>query len=241
MKWYYYTIPLLLLVILPTTTQAAWVAISDFEGLSDGDLNGQSDGSGWSAAWSGDTLYDVQGTTVYEGSKAGALNAGATEPAIGRSLTTGQVSGEMRYVIQRDTTANGSFSLFMSNGTPYLANISFYVQFGGSAVINLNGTSVGSYSADTWHIIDVNFDLTVDEAMVAVDEGSYSSPVSITHKTSIDGLGWFFGAAGPASWQYFDYIGPTPAAAPETTTETPQPIKIDNGSIHINNGSLIIE
>lgn len=169
--------------IWPKSVLATWTGIDTEFGGTDGDLDGTTGGSGWSGAWSGgNTDYDVQGTTVYSGSKA-VQNAALDDldAAESRTLTTAQTTGTFRIALRRSDVSSNSFQVILRNTEPQdVAKIMFT-----PTAINLVGNTtvacLASPSANTWYLVDVNFDMstgTNGTLKCRVDEGTYSSTIT---------------------------------------------------------------
>lgn len=136
-----------------------WVATADFNGLTNGDLNGQGGGSGWSANWSGNTEFDVEGGTVFEGTKAveDVTNASRT---ISRDLTSSTTSGVLYVALRKSTTSAVTWSFrLQATGT-----ILFSIDMDGSSQLAIanglfsNQVLVNPFSINTWYTIRVTFD-----------------------------------------------------------------------------------
>lgn len=193
----------------------AWVAYEDFDSYSNGDLNGNNGGTGWSAAWSGSGDYDVQSTTVLQGTKSIQQNGSGTEPEIARSLTASTTDGTMVYLTRRNITNGGVPVMNISESGARVCG----VYFDTSAQIQAYGSAsnvIGSYAADTTYQIAIQYDCGTDQFRVSIDGGAYSSWYDFfTTETSLTGVLIRFNAAGPDSQNFWDYIH-APAAGPAT-------------------------
>lgn len=151
----------------------AWVAEADFNGLSDGDLNGQGGGTGWTGNWAGGTNYDVQGTTRYEGAKAII----GDNSSIDRTLTTA-VSGDgniVYFAARRSVTNSGqSYVHFQSAGGSrcgiIMNNAGAIKTYPGSA-----STILASYSANTWYVFKLTMNVASNTFDVDYSTGAYGS------------------------------------------------------------------
>lgn len=180
-------------------------ATDNFDSYSDGDLNTNNGGSGFSAAWSGSTSFDVQGTTTQSGAKAVQIASSENgEVTIDRSLTTPFTSGTLSvylrrtggnnwrdgaYVILRDNSADvAGFYLHVTNTSTGAVGATLYS--GGTTDVFENGT----LSADTWHLFEAEFDCDTDEIRARVDGGAWSSWLSFASAaTDIDQIRFFKG------------------------------------------------
>lgn len=201
----------------------AWIADANFNGLTDGDLNGQAGGSGWSNNW-GDVgsfqpaFTDVQGTTVYEGAK-GVRNAGGIS-AIGRTLTTALTSGNtgVIYMALRRTTTAGTENCnitFRTSGDA--ARMSVVLNASGNLVITgtTTVTLLAGYSADTWCVVRVTYDMTAGTFTGAYSTdaygtaGTFSTESSSVTMASSGDIAWVVLNGGDSNTGLHDYISPT--------------------------------
>lgn len=140
----------------------AWNGAHDFNGESDGDLNGTSGGTGWAAAWSGPTGFDIQGTTTFEGAKAVVATSGSGGDRIVRAVTTGESTGII-YVAGRYTTSNLWQMTFRSAGTfcGIVREVSGNIQlFNNVTLTNIENSTV---SSSTWFELYVEYDCSTDQ------------------------------------------------------------------------------
>lgn len=193
----------------------AWTAIENFNSYSDGDLAGESGGSGWSAAWSNGAtaVWNVQGTTVYEGAKGISCNDGAANPFYSRTLTTAiSDNGVVYFAMRKSSAAAGeiAFSLRSSAGSRV------QVKMTAAGNITIQGTTTQTvltgYSANTWYAFKLTFNVSGATAVVAYSTGTYqgggswsadSSSVTLQNSGNIDRVG-VGGDLGNTN--YFDYI-----------------------------------
>lgn len=216
----------------------AWVAEADFNGLTDGDLNGQAGGSGWTGNWSASlgqsnvADWDIAGTTVYEGAKAVTNTTSRSTSGIDRVLSTNLTTdGTVYFAMRRSTTStwnftvgfarsdgNGCFGVTMNSS----GNITSSHQFG-------DATLVTGYSADTWYTVKCN-----------IYPGSYTYDAYV-YTGTYGGTGTLAGSTTGRSWTppsgtanvgyitlsrdttgagniFFDYISPTDPFVTANTT-----------------------
>ena len=128
---------------------ADWSATDNFDSYSNGDLNTQNGGTGWSAAWSGATSYDVQGTTTYSGAKAVQFVHAAGDQQIDRTLTTVVNAGIVSIRMRKETADNINEFVLFDGGVVDGSNNVIKVGFGSSAApashegdIYIQGTTV---------------------------------------------------------------------------------------------------
>jgi len=198
----------------------AWIAEDNFNSYSDGDLNGESGGSGWTTAWSGNILYDVQGVTTYEGTKAVKIiePTGDTTESISRDFTA-LTSGIVYVSIQRSTVADGGFHVVLREG----ASAQMHVRFGSDGNISAYNQVAGyvvqqAYNANTWYRIGIEWD-NVGQAnkwRMNIDEGAFSAWYTVQGATytNVSRFAIDADSATVAYSAYFDTIDPdyTPSA-----------------------------
>jgi len=81
------------LLFIPLIIIGATLFIDSFNNYTDGDLNTQGD-------WSANSTFDIQGTTVYEGSKA-VYWAGETTDVTAEKTGTSQNDGIIYFYVRR--------------------------------------------------------------------------------------------------------------------------------------------
>lgn len=162
---------LIALCLIPTMAFAAVAFVDDFNSYSDGDLNGNNGGSGWGTAWSGSATYDVQGTTVYEGAKAIIQQAGGT---ISREPTASPTGTGIFYVAMRHSSNSAArMSFYYLNGAGN-AGIGVDLNSAGN-IVSLQGSTIGTYAANTWYVFRITADFTGSTYTVASSTDAYGS------------------------------------------------------------------
>lgn len=206
----------LIVLLTPAFAFASWTGVENFDSYTNGDnLNGKNGGTGWSGAWTDValSLYVVSNAqSVSSPNSVSFTTSTGQEAAIKRSVTTASsVDGDVvEFQFRKTTTSVNLPNIQFYSGGTFIT----FVVFDTSGAITLNGTNVGSYSANTWYKIDVQFDYTNDRARVSVDGGAYSSYVAFsTAVSSLDTIWLSNSAAGSGSMTvYWDSIQ-APAAA----------------------------
>lgn len=249
-RTYVALITALSLTLSPAHVFAAFSITDNFDSYSDGDLTGQNGGSGWSAAWSGSTGYDVQGTTVYSGAKAITDTIGANQNhTIIRDLSS-ETSGDF-YVAWRTSSVSAACGYFLlregASGRGYIrlpctaasTNLTIYNNTGGTYENIATGLS-----ANTWYVLHVQFDATTDQYRARHYDGSWSAYTA--YKDMVPGTGISRieiqneGESSTTGTMLFDEIQTTDPF-PEVSSDVLIPTtSINNGAIKINNGALII-
>lgn len=199
---------------------AAWTATDTFDSYSNGDLNTQNGGTGWSGAWSGATSYDVQGTTTYSGAKAIQFVHAAGDQVIGRTLTTAADSGILSIRMRKETADNINTIVLHDGGQVDGVNNAISVGFGSSAApagsegdIYIAGTTtvnlLTTYSLSTWYLIEIELDGANTRARGRVNSGSWSSYVTMSNsKAQVTDVVLAKGASGASTGDfYYDEIG----------------------------------
>jgi hypothetical protein len=190
----------------------AWVAEENFDSYSDGDLNTLNGGSGWSAAWSGGTAYDIQGSVTYQGAKA-VTQTGANG-SVSRTLTTDVASGILYVAIRADSTMISSGdSTFRLNDTAGDVRVvvgwhTTAIKYGSNSTLT---TLVSSPSALQWYVIEIELESGGNYKLRYHNGTSWSSQTSSLLPYTGSGLDartvlLNSGASG-SSW--FDYISAT--------------------------------
>lgn len=241
---------ILLILTIPSNAFAAFAITDNFDSYADGDLTGENGGSGWSAAWTGNTEFDVQGTTVYAGAKAVSDAVGSNQShTITRDLSS-ETSGNF-YIAWRVSS--------VSQACPYVilregASGRGYLRFpctASSGAPDIYDSNPGSYddittglSANTWYILHVEFDTTTDQYRARIYDGSWGSYT--VYKDLVAGTGISRiditneGEASTSGTFTFDEIQTTDPFAVTTTDLVIPTTTINNGSLQINNGSFIV-
>jgi hypothetical protein len=126
---------------------ATFSFFEDFNSYTDGNLNGQ-------GGWSGDTRFNVQGTTVYEGAKAVQVSNGPanTYISIQKSLTTNLNSVELRvYLRAAQTNLNTGYTAILNTagatiGRGCMTSTPRFQAQGSTSADD------GTYAANTWYL-----------------------------------------------------------------------------------------
>lgn len=128
----------------------SWTYTQDFEGLSNGDLNGQD-------SWTGSTDYDVQSTVACGNSKAVSISIIGSQSIV-RTLPAEVQDGDFYIQVRRTGTSDGdAFVLLKEDSTNRV-----FIRFGEDGDISgYNGTDyvdlLAGYSANTCYTLNVQF------------------------------------------------------------------------------------
>lgn len=155
----------------------AWTYTQNFDSLTDGDLNGQD-------SWSGDVSFDVQTTTVLQGTKSiGTVEN--SEVNIDRTITAvteGIVSCKLRLT----TTSNLNCFVQFYEGASYKFDVGL-ASNGNAYVRGATNEILGTFSANTTHTFDAEFDVATDQVRGRLDGGTWSAWVNFASAaTQID-------------------------------------------------------
>jgi len=171
---------------------AAWAGIDNFDSYGDGDLHGESGGSGWSDAWGGSTAYDVQGTTTFGGSTKAVQHDTSSTGTIVRTLTSSVDSGDLYYAIRTDDASLDGIQFEIQDGATLGGAVSFENDGGATYQIRVSTHAVAdileSLAADTWYIININFvSSTQFKVRAKVEGGSFNAYSSdLTYINSVN-------------------------------------------------------
>jgi len=192
-----------------------WVAVEPFEGSDGADLNGESGGSGWSAAWSGNTAFDFETTGNHEGSSHVDNPTGDTN--IVRLLTTSVDTGIVKVAL--NTTNVSAFSGFVEFEDGDFSN-QFVVELLNDGTLTIRAATdvviASSLSANTWYEGHFDFDATADTVRGRlVDDTVFSSTVSMASDSNIDRVRLLTRFGSTATFRVDDLgVGVGLAAAP---------------------------
>lgn len=142
----------------------AWVAEEDFDSYTNGnDLNGKSGGSGWSAAWSGGTAFDISNAQSYD-SPNSCITTNADQN-ISRSLTSATTSGTLYFAVKCTAMAS-DFQVDFKVG----ASAAFRFSFRNTDNIEILGavTTVynSAFSTSLWYLWEVVYNGTTADIRI---------------------------------------------------------------------------
>jgi len=148
----------------------ATIIEDNFNSYNDGDLNGQGD-------WSGDTKFDIQGTTVYEGAKAVKIIGDNTQRFIEKTGNQLSEGTQVFYLRKNNTDTQDAMVDFKEDSTGVTD-----IKFGDTGKITIRTSGdvereLSSYSADTWYKITFEWkeDAGNPQIRAKVDDGDWSS------------------------------------------------------------------
>lgn len=189
---------------------AAFALTDQFDTYSDGDLTGNNGGTGWSGAWSGSTLFDIQGTTVFAGAKAvRVVNDGGGEDGVERSFTSSVDSGDAYYALRWDSGTSGYGTLEFYNGSSFGGGIQIRDDGSPKRIVALSSVAptelLSNPSSGTWYIVHIQFlSATTFRARVKASGGAFGSFSStLTYAGSVSSLTKFKFTTGNSSGTTF--------------------------------------
>lgn len=201
----------------------------DFDGLTNGDLNGQD-------SWSGSLLYDVQATVAFGGSGKAVSKAG-TQATIQRDLSAAVDSGPMYVVMWRTSVGASGYqnSQFRNTSNTFGGYVAI-VQNGAILVGHSAGTTnIGTATANTKYIFEIEvLSSTTFRVRVKAESGAFGSWTStLTFSNSLSNFNrilWNSDDEGSGATAYFDEIC-TNDPEESCTLVTAAPEQFDSGVI----------
>lgn len=191
----------------------AWVAVETFEGYTVGEsLNGKNGGSGWAGAWTSNALPLITSSVVYEGTRA-VSDAGGNPAAVRVLSSAISDSNSVVYVAMRRSSSGAGAHYFVLANSSSSARVT--IKFDNAGNITGNGTTVTSYSADTYYVLRITLNTSGNTYTVAYSTGAYGSAgtfssdtaaISMASSGDIDRVTF---DADTGANSYWDYISPT--------------------------------
>ena len=186
--------------------------IDNFNSYSDGDLNGQ-------GSWSGSTLFDVEGTTVQEGTKA-VSNVSATGGEIAKGFTI-QANGVQRFYIRQvdGTLADNSGTFQLKEGATVIVQLFRWSTSNGSDLRYQTGastyTNFGTLTSGNWFYVDIEWRSSDKYIRYSFNGGAFTSWVApVNNFTSgIDTVVLQRYNAGTGETNFDNFTDQTPATA----------------------------
>lgn len=181
--------------------------LEDFNSLSNGNLNGQN-------SWSGDTSFQVQGSTVQEGAKSVQCSAGyGSDQFISKNITA-RTSGIFGIYFRFSATGLYNESLTLRSGTTSKFNV--FIRNDACGLADGTGSqqqNLGTSQAiNTWHLCEIQIDQANNRARARLNGGSWSSYITYSF-TSIDNIqiGAAFYSGQNAFYDYITFTDPITA------------------------------
>src|SRR3990167_765089 len=197
--------------------------IEDFEALTAGDLTGQN-------GWSGNACYDVATDQFNGGAQSGKYNSCGSSVVIDKDISL--ADNTLTYYFRiADTSSNERIQQRVM--TDDNATILFRLNWAaGTLKLNTIGYSaeqtVGTYTADAWHKIEVTTSATDDTVAAEINDGGFTTAIAVNGGTFSNPQNFrlYNDAAGTAAW--IDDISADTGIAP-ITYRHPGAIIIDTG------------
>ena len=176
--------------------------IDDFNSYSNGNLNGQ-------GGWSGNTAFQVQGTTVQEGAKAIANASGTNDVIITKSIGA-YTSGIIGFAFRIDFTGIYAASTALRYSGTTICFIDYYYQ-GGPGAIKFQVSGVGvtvlqsSLTIGTWYYGEIELDQANSRLRARLNGGTWTAWVTKSF-TSINQIQLLKASNGSTANSCYDYI-----------------------------------
>lgn len=147
-------------VVINSTYASAWTPTDNLNSYGAGDLAGNNGGTGWSAAWSGNTEFDINTTTTFEGAASASGVVTAAPGSVLRSHSGNvETTGTVHIACRRSDKSAGEFVCLDIRDIAPVTLVTIRMQ---TADLILNGatnvTLVTGYSVNTWYAVDLQFD-----------------------------------------------------------------------------------
>jgi hypothetical protein len=216
----------------------AWVATDNFNSYSDGDLSTLNGGTGWSAGWvnGGTAVLSVQGTTVFEGSKALSCADASNSMFYYRQLTTavGTDGNKLYGAIRRGLNNSGEANINLRTDTQSRLSLSMRA----TGIIELAGstttTLAASYTTGTWYVFRITINASANTATAAYATNTFggsmvwsaeSSAVTMANSGDLTRFAWF--RDPNAGTDYFDLVtGTDPSVEVNKTDTSGTPVEV---------------
>src|SRR3972149_5850151 len=162
----------------------AWTYDQNFDDLNLGDLNGQDN-------WSADVAWDVQNSVVQGGTKAISAIAGTSNKNANRTINNSIAGNVVLYMRSNSNSGSQNGATFRCRDNTLTGR--FEVRFAqNSTNLQLVGTTaitlVSGFSPDTWYKVEIEYDTVAGTARARVNDGSWSSSVTMTGSGDITDL-----------------------------------------------------
>lgn len=188
------------------------ILTDNFNSYADGDLNTQ-------GSWSGSVIFDIQGTVVREGAKAVSAAAIGSDQNITKTGTA-TATGKISFYVRRTATGGGATRLALKTG----ATLCHEVVLQATGAVDMWDSSSGSwknlgtYVADTWYLIEIEWQDSDDKARGRLDGGSWTvwcgTQAAFSSLDTVE-LKVYVGMTGTV---YYDYIAQDPVDISITET-----------------------
>lgn len=215
-------------LIYPVFAAVTFYEGFDGAGYADEDaLDTKSGGTGWDAAWTASTSVAVDSAQAQSGTLSVEIRSGAIRGAY-RPITTGMGDDQPTFWWRTANSALDAAIVFFKEGTGNRG--SFYIANDGNVYIcsvdgtGCTGTSITTWSVDTWYCVTVDLDATNDRYRIKMATtcagGTYSAyKNSFAAFSTIDRIFLYKDSTGNNLW--IDEIGDSTAGAggPPATLE----------------------
>lgn len=189
---------------------ANWTYTQNFDGMTTGDLNGQD-------SWTANVAWDVQNTVVQAGANALVSVASASNHNANRTISNSTSGNVVLYMRSNSNSGSQNGSTFRPRDSTLTGR--FDVRFTqNSTNLQLVGTTAVTllaFSPDIWYKVETQYDTVANTAKARVDDGAWSSSITLTGSGDITDLFLQTNDSGsPLGTYYFDsFSDATPASA----------------------------
>jgi hypothetical protein len=142
----------------------------NFNSYNDGDLNGQ-------GSWDGATDFDVEGTTVKEGTKAFTWIAGANDKAL-KKVGTARTDGRITWYVKTAATNKRGFFILRQGATDisYLAFTGDFETAGHCYLYDGSWSyDLGAYSTSDWNCCEIEWRSADHFVRARINEGTWTN------------------------------------------------------------------
>ncbi len=187
----------------------------NFNSYTDGDLNGQ-------GSWSGDSNFQIQGTTTYEGAKAVYINNPGDVKNIektGNQESPGRITVYMR---QGSTSVEGII-FYLFEGISACTGVKFHSDGNIKALITgSQWITLQSYNSNQWYCVEIEWQGTglSSEVRFRVDKGTWTDWKEPFDYWSTGPNKVKFQACANTVDGYYDYIAENPVSSSSSSSSS---------------------
>lgn len=161
----------------------------NFDSYGTGGLAGNNGGTGWGGAWTNgvNDNWTVENTVFQSSPNGVSAAADGTDRFIYRVMASAQSSGVQGVYMRLAGTA-GFCDFQLNNGNYTGGTAACYIRMDGSDNLIAYGPSFGSsvtglasYAANTWYLVEIDFDCATDDYRIRVDGGTWTSRIGFVN------------------------------------------------------------
>jgi len=166
-----------LLLFTPASAMAAVVVSDNFDSYSTGSLNGDNGGTGWTAGWSASSAT-VEDTVLVSSPNGAFFQTNGGDDHNTRVFTTPMSVGIATFQ-GSISSASGELDFCLNSSTDNVICIRFdstghVIGYGPSFGSTIDA---GTYTADAFHQVDIDFDNSTSDYRIRLDGGSWTSRI----------------------------------------------------------------